>query len=266
MKSRTPIASTIPVEGGYTGTMKRLLLLLAFAVSTVATAAEPLKLSHHDSTLVPTPGAIHEMLVVDPRVVSVVPLSNNQFHIQAIGPGETDVTANFVDGSSTTYTVEVAKKRHSGKPDFQFSRGRAILLTLPSPATYVGIGDPNLVNVTHLEGHQRYFLVGLNDGKTNLLVVSPNGLQESTIEVGKTTDDTARTALKLDQGAETLQIIGQRPTNLVVANKQIAGASLQKTKDGQYGLTVSGLNPGTTDILVSLGLNLRPVWYTVTVE
>ena len=63
-----------------------------------------------------------------------------------------------------------------------------------------------------------------------------------------------------------MHVVGQRPTNLVVANKQIASAKLHKTKDGQYGLTIQGLGTGTTDILVSLGLNVRPIWYTVEVE
>ena len=246
--------------------MKTLSILIALTLSATSVAAEPLKLKHNASTLVPTGSAIHEMLVVDPRVVSVVPLTNNQFHIQAIGPGETSITANFVDGGAQTYQVEVSKKRHGGKADFELGRGRALMLNLPSAVTYVGVGNPNLVNVTHLEGHQRYFVVGLNEGKTNLVVVSPEGLQESTIDVGKKIDDESRTHIQLPAGETSMQTLAQRPTNLVVANKQIASAKLHKTKDGHYGVTIQAQNAGTTDILVSLGLNVRPVWYTIEVE
>jgi Flp pilus assembly secretin CpaC len=137
---------------------------------------------------------------------------------------------------------------------------------LPSSATYVGVGDPNLVNITHLEGHQRYFLVGLNDGKTNLIVINENGLQKSVIQVGKKIDDSTRTHISLVDSSSVLQVLDRRPTNLVVANKQIASAKLQRTKDGKYGVTITGHSPGDTDILLSLGLEHRPVWYTVHVE
>jgi Flp pilus assembly secretin CpaC len=240
-------------------------LLLAF-FSSLATAGDLVKLELHSSTLVSTTGPIHEMLVVDPRVVSVVPLLNNQFHLQAIGTGETTVTANLTDGRASHFNIQVAKKRFSGKPDFELSRGRGLLIHLPEAVTYVGVGDPNLVNITHLENRQRYFLVGLNVGKTNLVVVSNQGVQESVVEVGRKIDDSARNQITLVTSESSDHVIEQRPTNLVVANKQIASAKLHRTKDGKYAVTIAGLSPGYTDILVSLGLDRRPIWYTVHVE
>jgi Flp pilus assembly secretin CpaC len=240
-------------------------LLVAF-VPCLAAANEPVKLEHHSSTIVATSGHIHEMLVQDPRVVSVVPLAGNRFHLQAVGPGETNVSANLADGGTSKFDIEVTKKRLGGKADFTLVRGRGLLVQLPKAVTYVGAGDPNLVNVTHLENRQRYFLVGLNEGKTNLVVVSEEGVQESVIEVGRKMDDSGRTQLALTATETTIQVLNNRPTNLVVANKQIASASLSRTKDGNYAVTITGLSVGDTDILVSTGLEQRPIWYTVHVE
>jgi Flp pilus assembly secretin CpaC len=240
--------------------------LLVALFPCLASANEVVKLEYHSSTLVSTTGPIHEMLVLDPRVVAVVPLAGNQFHLQAVGPGETTVTANFTDGGASGFDIQVTKKRFGGKPDFRLSRGRGLLVQLPESVTYVGVGDPNLVNVTHLENRQRYFLVGLNEGKTNLIVVGEQGLQESVVEVGRKIDDAGRTQISLAPTESTQQIIEKRPTNMVVANKQIASASLSRTKDGNYAVTIAGLSAGHTDILVSVGLEQPPIWYTIHVE
>lgn len=254
--------------------MRTILLVGALLAPSLAVAAD-IDLSLHQSYVLSVSGEVTDISLDDPRVLSAQAIpqvhkagetaTSARFHLQGIGPGSTEVTATLASGHQQTWAVTVSKKKIKGKPTHTLQRGRGLIVEFEEPPHYAATGDSSIVYARPFEGANRYQLIGIGEGTTDLLLVSESGEVSPlvvAVDPKATMEDHEGVSLRTGQ-VQKLALKG-RPTSVAVSNGQIAKAKVHR-EGTRYAVAVTAMSAGVTDLMVSLGADTPVRYWTITV-